>query len=237
MVDSLFAGANPVADSWVAPRHPLLTDAVKTQVIHYGYDPQKATDLFAQAGWTKGPDGILINASGQKFNVSIRTIAGDKTKESSEAVVADYWKQIGVNVEIDNQPSQLIYDPMHLFHFGYPSVFLFNFGGNPNELAGEYQCSDIPSDANSWSGSNLANYCNPAYDAAFQAQDINQTLDVSQREEITAQLMQIWTNDLPFLPLYFKAEVSTIRKGVTGVNPSGTNEGWMATVYQWDVNR
>jgi peptide/nickel transport system substrate-binding protein len=237
MVDSLFAGANPVADSWVAPRHPLLTDAVKAQVIHYGYDPAKSTELFGEAGWKKGSDGILTNASGQKFNLSIRTIAGDKTKESSEAVVADYWKQIGVGVDLDNQPTQLIYDPMHLFHFGYPSAFLFNFGGNPTVLAGEYQCSDIPSDANSWSGSNLANYCNPAYDAAFKEQDINQTLDPKQREEITAKLMKIWTNDLPFLPLYYKAEIATVRKGVTGVNPSGTNEGWMAEVYKWDVNR
>jgi peptide/nickel transport system substrate-binding protein len=237
LVEAIFKGLNPVADSWLAPRHPLLTDRVKAQVVTYDYNPQKAADLFAQAGWTKGSDGILTNARGEKFTVSLRTIAGDKMKEDVEAIVADFWKQAGVSIEIDNQPSQLIYDPNHLFRFGYPSAFLFNFGGNPNVLAGQYQCTDIPSDANSWSGSNLGNYCSKEYDAAFAAKDINRTLDPAEREEITARLMHVWTSELPLLPLYFKSEVATVRKGVTGVNPSGTNEGWMATVHQWDVTR
>jgi peptide/nickel transport system substrate-binding protein len=237
MVDAVFKGANPVADSWLSPRHPLLTDNVKAQITKYDYNPQKAAQLFAEAGWTKGAGGILTNSSGQQFSLSIRTIAGDKTKEDAEAVVSDYWKQAGVKVETDNQPSQLIYDPGHLFHFGYPSAFLFNFGGNPNVLAGEYLCSDVPSDANSWSGSNLGNYCSAAYDEAFKAKDINQTLDAGQRAEITASLMKIWTDELPLLPLYFKSEVATVRKGVSGVKVSGTNEGWMATVYEWDVAR
>jgi peptide/nickel transport system substrate-binding protein len=237
MVDALFKGANPVADSWLAPRHPLLTDSVKAQLTKYEYNPQKAAQLFAEAGWTKGAGGILTNSSGQQFSLSIRTIAGDKTKEDAEAVVADYWKQAGVNVETDNQPTQLIYDPGHLFRFGYPSAFLFNFGGNPNVLAGEYQCKDVPSEANSWSGSNLGNYCSTAYDEAFKAKDINQTLDVGQRVAITASLAKIWTNDLPMLPLYFKSEIATVRKGVSGFRPSGTNEGWMATVHEWDVTR
>jgi peptide/nickel transport system substrate-binding protein len=158
-------------------------------------------------------------------------------KEGAQAVVADFWKQAGVRVEMDNQPPQVIYDPRHLFRFGYPSGFLFNFGGNPNVLAGEYKCTHIPSEATSWSGSNLANYCNREYDEAYNTQPIEQTLDVRERERITARLMLIWTRDLPLLPLYFKSEAATVRRGVTGVRPSGTNEGWMGTVHEWDVTR
>jgi peptide/nickel transport system substrate-binding protein len=237
MVDVMFKGLNPVADSWVAPRHPLMTDRVKAQMVRYDFNPQKATQLFTEAGWTKASDGVLTNSRGEKFSLSIRTISGDKMKEDAEAIVADFWKQVGVKVEIDNQPTQLIYDPTHLFRFGYPSAFLFNFGGNPNVLAGEYLCKDIPSEANSWSGSNLANYCSKDYDALFAAKDINQTLDPTEREEIVAKLMKVWTTDLPLLPLYYKSEVATIRKGVTGVTPSGTNEGWMGNVHEWDVTR
>ena len=237
MVQTMFQGLNPVINSWLPPRHPLMTDAVKAKIHTYPYDPQKAADLFAQAGWKKGADGILTNDKGEKFSVSIRTLAGDKTKEAAEAIVADYWKQAGIQVDIDNQPSSIIYDDSHLFHFGWPSVFLFNYGGNPNLLADEYKCSDIPSEANGWSGGNISGFCDKDYDAAYAVKDINQTLDVKEREEIAGRLAEIWSRDLPFLPLYAKSEVAVVRKGVTGFNPPGTNEGWLGEVWKWDINR
>lgn len=237
LVDSLFQGLNPVMDSWLPPRHPLLTDAVKAQEHHYDFDLQKAADLFAEAGWKKGADGILTNDKGEKFAVSIRTLAGDKTKEASEAIVADSWKQAGIQVDIDNQPSSIIYDDQHLFHFGWPSVFLFNYGGNPNLLADEYKCADIPSEANSWSGGNISGFCSPDYDKEFAVKVIDQQLDVKDREEIAGRLAKVWSRDLFFLPLYAKSEVAIVRKGVTGFAPPGTNEGWLGEVYKWDINR
>jgi peptide/nickel transport system substrate-binding protein len=237
IVDTLFKGANPVGNSWLSPRHPLMTDAVKASGTTWPYDAKKAADLFAAAGWTKGPDGILVNAKGEQFTLSIRTITGDKTKEDVEAIVADFWKQAGIKTDIDNQPSQLIYDPAHLFHFGWPSAFLFNYGGNPNVTAEDFRCEDVPTEANQFSGGNLANYCSKEYDGAFAEKDINQTLNVSEREQIAAKLNKIWTNDLPFLPLYFKSETAAVRKGVTGFTTPGTNEGWLATVHTWDISR
>jgi peptide/nickel transport system substrate-binding protein len=237
MVEALFKGLNPVADSWLAPRHPLMTPQVRANMIRYPYSPQRASELFAQAGWRRGADGTLVNDQGEPLVITLRTIAGDKMKEGAQAVVVDHWKRAGVRVEVDNQPPQIIYDPRHLFRFGYPNGFLFNFGGHPNVLAGEYRCRDIPSEANSWSGSNLGAYCNREYDDVFNAQRIDQALDVRERERIVARLMRIWTRDLPLLPLYFKSEVATVRKGVTGVRASGTNEGWMGNLYEWDVTR
>jgi peptide/nickel transport system substrate-binding protein len=235
MTEVLLRDPNLVAHSWMSPVHPLLTEAVQATMVRYEYDPDLALQLMAEAGWTPGAGGVLTNAVGEPFTVSIRTVAGDKLKESTQALVSDFWTQIGVQVETDNQPSQVIFDSAHLFRFGWPSAFLFNFGGNPNLLAGQYRCQDIPNEANSWSGSNLGDYCNEDYDAAYAEQDINTTLDVAEREAIVAKLMPIWTDTLPFLPLYFKPEVATVRTGVTGLAPSGTNEGWLYNVYEWDI--
>ncbi len=184
IVQSLFQGLNPVMDTWLAPRHPLLTEEVQAQIIKYPYDPEKAAELFAEAGWTKGPDGILTNADGEKLSVSIRTLAGDKTKEAVQAVVAEYWKQAGLEVELDNQPSQIIYDNAHLFQFGWPSVFLFNYGGNPNVLTGEYRCQDIPTEENNWAGSNLTGICLEEYDTALAEHPMSTELDVAERQAI-----------------------------------------------------
>ena len=44
---------------------PLLKMADDQKVITYPYDPTKAMQLFAEAGWTKGADKLLHNAAGE----------------------------------------------------------------------------------------------------------------------------------------------------------------------------
>ena len=239
LVDALYEGFNPVAHGPLAPRHPHYTEEVEAAMIKYEYDPQRAQELFAEAGWTPGPDGTLVNAAGEPFTVSIRTVAGQKDKENAQAIIADYWRQVGVDVEIDNLPTEQIYASEHLFQFGWPSAFLFNFGGNPNAMPDglHYTCDSIPSEENSWSGANLAGYCNEEFDRIYNENPVVQNLDPEQREEILAQLMPIWTENVFFVPLYYKSEVVTIRNGVTGVAATGTNEGWVYNIHEWDIEQ
>ncbi len=235
LVDVLYSGFNPVAHGPIAPRHPMYTDDVEASMVKYEYNPELALELFAEAGWTPGPGGILTNAAGEPFTVSIRTVTGQKDKENAQAIIADYWREIGVDVELDNLPTSQIYDSMHLFRFGWPSAFLFNFGGNPNSIPNVYTCDQIPSEANSWSTANLGQFCNEEWDRVYNENPIDQVLDLEERARIAAQLMPIWTDNVAFMPLYYKSEVVTVRQGVTGVWATGTNEGWVYNIHEWDI--
>jgi microcin C transport system substrate-binding protein len=42
----------------------------------FGYDPEKARKLLADAGWTPGPDGILAK-DGQRFEITLPTASAD----------------------------------------------------------------------------------------------------------------------------------------------------------------
>lgn len=235
LVEALYGGFNPVAHSPIAPRHPIHTDEVEAAMVKYEYDPERALELLADAGWTPGADGTLTNDAGEQFTVSIRTVAGQKDKENAQAIVADYWREIGAVVEIDNLPPGQIYDSTHLFQFGWPSAFLFNFGGGPNSLPDVYTCDQIPSEENNWSTANLGQFCNEEYDEVYHANPIDQILDPEERAEVAAELMSIWTENVAFMPLYFKSEVGTAREGVTGFWPTGTNEGWVYNIHEWDI--
>lgn len=235
MVEAMFGGLNPVADSFMSPVHPLMTDEVAESMNTYSYDPDRALELLGEAGYTQDDNGTLVDGDGNPLDISIRTIAGDSVKEAAQAIVSSQWSEIGVTVSSDNLASESIYDSSHLFQFGWPSAFLFNFGGGPDLLAGDYRCEDIPTEDNNWSGANLGNYCSEEYDEAFNARPIAEALEVEERVDILTELMPIWTRDLPLLPLYFKSTVVTVRDGVTGVDPSGTNEGWTAEIHQWDL--
>lgn len=71
LVTSLFQGKQPVADSYLPPKHYGFDPTLPT----YAYDPERARRLFAEAGWTPGPDGILRSKEGERFTVTIMTTA------------------------------------------------------------------------------------------------------------------------------------------------------------------
>jgi peptide/nickel transport system substrate-binding protein len=235
LVEVLYDGFNPVAHSPIAPRHPLHTPEVEASMIQYEYDPERATQLLAEAGWTRAADGFLTNAAGERLTLSMRTIAGQKDKENAQAIIADHWQDLGIRVEIDNLPSSQIYVTEHLFHMAWPSAFLFNFGGNPNALPDAYTCDQIPSEENNWSTANLGQFCDEDWDRVYHSNPLDRIVEASERARLLTELMPIWTERLPFLPLYYKSEPATYRTGVTGVWATGTNEGWTYNIHEWDI--
>ena len=89
----LFAGRQPVADSFVPPLDWVYTD----DVPHYPYDPAKARALLDEAGWRGGPDGIRRNADGKPLSLDLTTTAGNRTRELVEQVLQSQWREIGVD--------------------------------------------------------------------------------------------------------------------------------------------
>src|SRR4029077_4097350 len=69
------------------------------QLNQYTYDKAKAQQLLKDAGWTPGPDGILQNAAGKKFNLTISTNSGNTERETLATVAAEQYKQLGINAK------------------------------------------------------------------------------------------------------------------------------------------
>lgn len=71
-------------------------------VSHFPYDPAKATALLREAGWKKGPEGILINDAGKKFPmVFLRVFEGRFMGDFKASQAATgYLKEIGFPTEL-----------------------------------------------------------------------------------------------------------------------------------------
>jgi len=80
---SLFAGRQPVADSFMNP----LDLGHSTETPHYSYDPTRAGKLLDEAGWRAGTDGIRRDAQGNKLSLELMTTAGNRSRELVEQVV------------------------------------------------------------------------------------------------------------------------------------------------------
>ena len=69
--------------------------ALTSNVPKYAYDVQKAKDMLDQAGWKMGADGVRTR-NGVRFSFEMITGAGAKTREAILQILAESWRQIGV---------------------------------------------------------------------------------------------------------------------------------------------
>ncbi len=71
------------------------------QNVHpFAYDPEKARQLLAEAGWKPGKDGIL-EKDGQRFSFTLITNNGNEIRRDIATLVQDDLKKLGIEVKIE----------------------------------------------------------------------------------------------------------------------------------------
>ncbi|WPZ32419.1 peptide ABC transporter substrate-binding protein [Thalassobaculum sp. OXR-137] len=226
----LFAGKQPVATGSVNPLDwTYTTEGVPT----YPYDPAAAEALLEAAGWTPGPGGIRVNAEGQKLSVSLMTTAGNRTRELVQQVLADYWKRVGVETVIRNEPPRVFFGET-VSKRRFTGLAMFAWLSAPEHLPRTTLHSEsIPTEANNWGGQNYTGYASPEMDRLIDAIQIE--LDRDKRGALWAEFQRLYATDLPVLPLYFRADSYILPKWLEGVRPTGhkyTTTNW---IEEWRV--
>jgi len=234
LVEQKFGGFTTVAEAWVPPQDPDYAK-VAEGAPRYPYDPNRAQQLLADAGWQRGADGILVNAAGERFELEYRAIGSEA--ESTAAAVGDYWKRVGVDTQLNFVPRARASDNEWMAKF--PGVRNHSMVSSPvGGATSRYSCERAPWRTNTWSyhSSNPSGYCTEEverFDKAIEGAFPFDAKIVPFREMQIAAL-----RDLPYLPLYYDAEVAAVRSNVTGINRvPPKNRGRLAmSSYTWTVN-
>ena len=228
--DRLFAGRQPVADTSV---HPL--DWVHTDQVHrYAFDPEKAKALLEEAGWTPGPDGIRRNAAGEPLRLELMTTAGNRTRELIQQVAQGQWRQIGVDTVIRNEPARVFFGET-TSRRRFTGLALFAWISSPENVPrSTLHSEEIPSEANGWSGQNYTGYRNPRMDELLGAIEVE--LDRDKRKLLWEELQRTYAEDLPALPLFFRADAHVWPKWLSGIRPTGHMAPVTLWVEEWRVD-
>lgn len=215
LVDALFEGLQPVSHTFFNPTHPYYAQ----EVTEYDYNPERAAELFAELGWEMGPDGILQRTTEDgrtiPFELEIVTTAGNATRERVQQFLAEDLRQVGVNLQINNAPSSVVFSD-DFIQRGIEGVWdgLFMFAWvSPLATNGDlYTCSNIPTPDNNFQGQNIGNWCNERYDELYQ-QGVTE-FDLEAAKEIYQEAQQVWAEELPALPLYYRSNPMTTKVGL-----------------------
>ena len=101
----LFRNRQPVAHGTEPEKSPYFNPDVQK----YEYNIAKANALLTQAGWLRSdPEGIR-EKNGQALKMTLMTTSGNKSRERVEQLLQAQWRNIGVDIEIKNQPAKVFF--------------------------------------------------------------------------------------------------------------------------------
>jgi peptide/nickel transport system substrate-binding protein len=211
----LFEGLQPVAATWVNPLHPMYDASIKPAP----YDLPGAKKLLQEAGWTPGSDGICRNAAGQRLSLEIATTAGNRLRELTEQVLQNNWKAACVDVTIKNEPARTLFG-VTLKQRQYTGLGMYGWSSTVSESPRRtLGTSDIPAAANSYGGANYPGLSNNEMDANIAK--VEAELDPAKAKADWAVMQRIYAEQVPVLPLFFRAEPHIVPKWLTGYQPLG----------------
>ena len=91
----------------------------------------------------------------------------------------------------------------------------------------------IPSNENGWSGQNYPGYRNPTLDRVLD--DLEVQCTAPERQQLWDKLQNIYAEELPVLPRYFRANGYILPKWLKGIKPTGHQYPPANWVEYWSV--
>ena len=225
---ALFEGEGVMADVPFVPKTVGYFAAIDAVVARYPFDPNRAQMLLTQAGYTRGGDGVWASPSAGRLSFDLLTGATSQN-EAEMAIVASGWRQVGFEVRESVMPAAQAQDGMARSMFPGLSIISIPLGEDVLAQAGT---AGISGPENRWNGRNRGSWSNPEFDRF--ADVFNRTLDQPQRVQAVAQMVRIFSEDLPNISMYFNPTpvvfVSALR-GPQDVDPTA-DVAW--NIHQWE---
>ncbi len=213
--ERLFEGRQPVANTNVNP----LDRAFSEQVQKYEYNPQKANALLDEAGWNLRKRGIRQDSAGNPLRLELSSTAGDKTREMVEQVLQSQLKQIGIDIRIKNEAPRVFFGQTTRER-KFTGMAMYAWITSPELVPRTtLHSTQIPVPENNFSGQNYSSVSIPELDDLIDA--VENELDPDKRLPLWQRIQQIYTEELPVLPLFYRANTYILPKWLVGLVPTG----------------
>jgi peptide/nickel transport system substrate-binding protein len=220
----------PVSHAAVPPLDPKW-EWVKDAVVQYPYDPRRAQQLLTEAGWQRGADGALVDAAGERVTVPLWAVAGQETTRVV-AITADYWKELGVQVDQTSVP-RAQYNDLR-YRASFPGFLYAGISIERTNVLRRVSARQCPTAETQWVGTSLGCYQNPELERLIDG--LYSAIEPVDQRRLWREFARVQSEDLPVLPMFFRVIVTVFREGVTGVKghtQPQTRLTW--NIAEWDI--
>lgn len=205
LVDQLLKGHGEVVDGFLSSASPFYDDSITP----FAYDPEKAKELLAEAGW----DGSKT----LKFFVN----SGDSTFVNGAQVLVAQWAQVGINVEVQTVDLATLMTKAGTDEYDIMAVQYTYAPVDPYP-----DVSWLLSGEDSWTG-----YSSDEINAALEG--TQQTSDVEEIKELYSVVDKKVQEDVPMFSVYIISAQGAVSKRLSGAKPSVY--GFFNNVQNWEI--
>ena len=206
----------------VTPTFSSWLDSSLATKYPYGYDPAKAKQLLAAAGFKLGSDGIMANSKGQKLAFSVINIGGYSDWVASMQVIQQNLKAVGISLTPDNLTNTAFAAALYAGKYQLAYYDQQSFGPGPYYELRNWLDSANTAPIGKTAASNYERYINPATDKLIHSYAA--TSSAAQQHAIVNQLQQVMLSQLPIIPVveavsWYQYDTSNLTGWPTAGNP------------------
>ncbi|TVQ82141.1 MAG: peptide ABC transporter substrate-binding protein [Micavibrio sp.] len=225
--EKLFGGRQPVAHVNTHPMDEIYHEGVR----QYAFDPEKAGALLDAAGWRLGADGIRRNADGERLQFTLMTTSGNRTRELVQQAVQSDWRRIGVETRLRNETARVLFGETVRKREFSDGVMYAWMSAPRNIPRTTLHSTMIPEQENNWAGQNYPGFRHEEADRVLD--DLRRVCEEDKNRALWHRIQDIYAEELPALPLYYRANSYIMPKWLKGVRPTGHQDPTTLWIEEW----
>lgn len=203
IVEEVGYGQGQVAHGPVSP----LSWAYSDDMPRFEYDPDRARELLAEAGWEEGPDGILVR-DGERFSFTIKTNSGNQIREDIAVIIQSYLKDVGIEVKTEFVEWGAFLDQINPPNWDFDAIILgWALGTDPDPRA-------------IWHSDEIEQGLNYT---GFSREDVDELIDQNvyfvdqdERAEALQEIFKIIAEEQPYSFLYYPNDLWALPTNLEG---------------------
>ena len=230
LAEAMLEGEGRIAESMIPPTagfYPLVDQVIPK----YPHDLRRAEELMAEAGFTKGPDGVYASPAEGRFAPDVRGLAeGQDAQETT--IVVDFLRRAGIDASLNLVPAAVYNVNRDEQISTFPAIRTTYATLTADYAMNKFSSAEIAKAENAWRGSNRTGWVSPAFDRVYD--DFSKALERTERNRLLAEMARLLNEDLPVMPMYFNFEVVAHARGLAGPEvaaPASTQHG---KIHLWE---
>jgi peptide/nickel transport system substrate-binding protein len=182
--------------------HSILPEAswAYSAPVKYNYDPAKTKQLLEEAGYKGEP-------------ITFKYLSGSSAVSLYSQVIQDSLKSAGINVRIETLEDNTLREQLKQGQFQMNTAQWIGGNQDPIFLRDLFDSDEFPD--RKPNGRNRSRYANPKFDEIVR-KAVN-TTDKTEAAKLYAEAQEILANDLPYLPLWYPANMVIASKRLNNI--------------------
>jgi len=209
---------------------PIVHDvwAFDRSIEPWPYDPERARQILADAGWKDSDGDGILDRDGMPFSFDLITNQGNQARIDATVMMQEQLRKVG----IDARPRVVEFNAMMSRLFDRDFQAGFSAWGMPTSLDMRYAFHTSEID----DGGNFSGYSNPEVDRLIERME--DLPDITEAKPILLRLQEILHQDQPMTFLWESQRINGLNARLQGVQPNvlgsfrGAGSWWLTPIEE-----